>query len=225
MLMTITSNWQKIGALCFVIGGLQFLLAEKISALAWMQPVYSYASNYISDLGIPLCGLQSDGRFFCSPLYWVMNSGFIIEAVLFFLACLLLRNYFSGWAKILFLGFGFLHAIGGITIGIFPSFPEPALWGTFSVHRFGAALTIIGGNLCILTTGVAALHKNNTQTFIGLFAGLSIVLGCIGILNVLILTLDVVPVGLIERGSVYTITLWQIITGLGILLFCKLKNA
>lgn len=35
--MRTLSGWQKGGALCFTLGGVQYLLAEKISALACIR--------------------------------------------------------------------------------------------------------------------------------------------------------------------------------------------
>ena len=74
------TRWNRIGAACLALGGLLYLLAERISALAWQHPPYRYQFNYISDLGIPQCG-----SLICSPLHNVMNSGFAAEGAAVFL--------------------------------------------------------------------------------------------------------------------------------------------
>ncbi|WAT03430.1 hypothetical protein O1V64_13350 [Rouxiella badensis] len=66
---------QRVGALCFSLGGVQYLLAEWVSAAGWHSPAYSYSQNYISDLGIPLR----------SPLHSIMNGGFALEGGCFLL--------------------------------------------------------------------------------------------------------------------------------------------
>ncbi|MGC6387162.1 DUF998 domain-containing protein [Ewingella sp. S1.OA.A_B6] len=202
-----------MGALCFALGGLQYLLAEKITALSWEDPFYSYAANYISDLGVAQCGTMPDGRNLCSPFHSVMNSGFVIEGILFFIACWLLRPIFNGRAGKLFLVFGLFHGLGGVIIAIFHSEPQGAMLGSVSAHQLGAVLAIIGGNLTVLAAGSSQWQKPGWRGF----SQLSIVLGCAGLLSVAILTQGVLPVGLIERCSVYAITFWQIFTGIYLL--------
>lgn len=202
-----------LGALCFVLGGLQYLLAEKITALSWINPHYLYAVNYISDLGVAQCGVMADGRNLCSPLHSVMNSGFALEGVLFFIACWLLKPWFAGLAGRLFLAFGFLHGLGGVLIAIFHSDPQGPMLGSISLHQFGAVLAIVGGNLTLLSAGWSQWNKLEWRVF----SGLSWVLGGIGLLNVVILTMHILPTGLAERGSVYSITFWQIFTGVYLL--------
>ncbi|MFD5513267.1 hypothetical protein ACFWIB_36740 [Streptomyces sp. NPDC127051] len=46
----------------------QWVVAEAIAAAAWTDPAYSYATNYISDLGVPDCGTRFQGRDICSGL-------------------------------------------------------------------------------------------------------------------------------------------------------------
>ena len=44
-----------VGAMLFVLAGLQYLVTEAIAALAWKTPTYNYAYNFISDLGATAC--------------------------------------------------------------------------------------------------------------------------------------------------------------------------
>ena len=213
--MRTLSGWQKGGALCFTLGGLQYLLAEKISALAWHEPDYSYRQNYISDLGIASCGPTADGRAIYSPLHMLMNSGFAIEGLLFFIACVLLRRVFNEQGQSLFLLFGLLHGIGGVMIALFHSGGGT---GGVTLHQTGAVMAIGGGNLCLLSV---AWMKRNSAGWRG-FSWLSLMLGVVGLVSMFMISLDVLPVGMIERMSVYTITGWQVVTGFW--LFMKIQE-
>lgn len=42
-----------VGAVLLGINALIFVGTEAIAAAGWRDPVYSYAYNYISDLGVP----------------------------------------------------------------------------------------------------------------------------------------------------------------------------
>lgn len=203
--MHITSHWQKTGALCFTLGGVVYLLAEKISALAWHHPAYSYLHNYISDLGIATCGVTPDGRDICSPAHHIMNTGFAAEGVLFFIACGLLRSLFDSPGRGLFLLFGLLHGVGGVLIALFHSGTGT---GGITLHQAGAVMAIGGGNLCLIIAGWLQRHRWPR------FAILSMTLGAVGLISMITISLDILPVGFIERLSVYTITFWQIVTGL-----------
>ncbi|MEM6049449.1 DUF998 domain-containing protein [Erwinia sp. P7711] len=204
--MNMQNRWKKLAALSFALGGLQYLLAEKIAALAWSAPLYHYGLNYISDLGIPRCGMLSDGRAVCSPLHTVMNIGFAVEGLLFFTACLLLREVFNGAGKMLFLLTALLHGLGGIIIALFHSGSGEA---GFTLHEAGAVMAIGGGNLCLITVGWLMRHRTEMRDYT-LF---SLFMGSFGLLCMVIIPLDLLPTGLIERASVYPITFWQIFTG------------
>lgn len=202
--MSHLSGRRRAGACCFAAGGLLYLLAERISALAWHHPLYRYSHNYISDLGIPECGPQ-----ICSPLHNVMNAGFALEGVLFMLACWLLRPQFPGgigWAALLA---GCLHGIGGVLIALFHSGGEA---NGVTLHQVGAVMAIGGGNLCLIATGLAA------RRCMAVYAGFSLLLGFGGLLCMVLIPYVALPIGIIERAAVYPITFWQIVTGFSLLL-------
>jgi len=203
---------RKIGAGCFILGGAVYLLAEKISALAWHVPAYRYMQNYISDLGIPVCGVLADGRAICSPRHVVMNMGFAAEGILFFLACFLIGSGCRPRGRWLFLLTGLLHGIGGVMIALFHSGGGN---GGITLHQAGAVLAIAGGNLCLLTAGM--LLRGHSRRRDRQWGGISLLLGTVGLLSMLIIPLNLLPTGLIERASVYPITCWQILTGLWLL--------
>ena len=195
---------QRAGALCFAAGGLLYLLAERLSALAWHHPAYRYSHNYISDLGIPGCGPQ-----ICSPLHDVMNAGFAAEGLLFILACGLLRRQIPGLTGGAALLAGGLHGTGGGLIALFHSGGPAA---GITLHQIGAVMAIGGGNLCLIAVGLAGRRVS------GVYASFSLILGVCGLVCMLAIPWVPVPVGLIERAAVYPITLWQIVTGVSLLL-------
>lgn len=198
------------GALCFISGGIIYLLAETMAALAWRPAPYRYLQYYISDLGNPGCVALASGPEVCSDLHWVMNSGFALEGILFMLACWLLRSLFSGVGQRLFLLLGALHALGGVMIAFFHS-SGTGVEG--NLHYLGAILAIAAGNLCLLTAG--GLWPAARA---GSYARLSLLLGCIGLVSMLLIPMHLLPVGLIERAAVYPITAWQIFTGLQLII-------
>lgn len=197
------SRLKMLGAGCFSLGGLQYLLAEKITALGWQAPVYRYSQNYISDLGIALCGATADGREICSPLHAVMNLGFAIEGVLFFIACWLLHSLFSGALRGVFLATGLIHAVGGVMIALFHSGGASS---GITLHQAGAVMAIAGGNLCLISAGWILRHRR-------IYGSLSLLAGIFGLVSMALINSGYFPIGLIERASVYPITCWQILTG------------
>lgn len=208
--MNLRQRETKIGALSFALGGLLYLLAEKVSSRAWTTPPYFFSQNYISDLGIAQCGVLPDGRDVCSPLHAVMNGGFAVEGLLFFLACLLLRSTFTGVGRGCFLLTGLLHGIGGVVIALFHSGSEVS---GFTVHQAGAIMAIAGGNLCLITVGGLLRQRKDLRDY----SILSLALGCVGLLSMFLIPFNLLPTGIIERASVYPITFWQIFTGVMLL--------
>jgi hypothetical protein len=81
--------------------------------------------------------------------------------------------------------------------------------GTLPLHFTGATLAIVGGNVLALVLGIH-WRKSPETRLTGL---VSIVVGAFGLASVvaLFVTFDAgLPSGAIERGSVYTIVIWQL---------------
>ena len=76
------SKLRPLAGATFILGPALYLAAEAITAAAWKTPSYSYADNWISDLRSATAG-EFQGRELDSPLHVVMNSGFIIQGILF----------------------------------------------------------------------------------------------------------------------------------------------
>ena len=199
------THWNRLGAGCLALGGLLYLLAERVSALAWHHPPYRYAINYISDLGIPDCG-----TVVCSPLHRVMNSGFAAEGLLFFTGCLLLYPLIKSRPALLLAA---LHGAGGVLIALFHS---GGVASGITLHQTGAVMAIGGGNVCLIAVGW------KMKTRFPRYGYFSLLLGAFGLLSMLAIPSALFPIGIIERASVYPITLWQMVSGFSLLISAKI---
>jgi hypothetical protein len=106
--------------------------------------------------------------------------------------------------------------IGYILVGTFHGSLQAQQNGTLALHFTGATLAIVGGNVLALVLGLG-WRKSPETRLIGL-AG--IVLGAFGLVSVVVLfvTFDSgLPSGAIERGSVYTIVIWQLAVAVALL--------
>ena len=92
------------------------MVVETVAASAWETPAYSYAFNFISDLGAPDCS-TFQGREICSPLHTVMNAGFIVQGVLFVVASVLLQRLASGRARNIYLAIALIYGVGMVLVG------------------------------------------------------------------------------------------------------------
>jgi hypothetical membrane protein len=183
-----TSNRQRVGAaVAWLSAGLAYLTLEAVAAAAFRSH-YSYARNFISDLGVPSH----------SPLAWLMNVAFCLQGTLFLAGAVALSK-----AR-LFLAFAAANAIGNVLIAVFHSGPSP----TAGAHVIGAVLAIVGGNAAVLAGSsiIGGWHRK-----------VSVALGAFGLLSFLTFVIElpsaVLPLGVLERCSVYSITAWQLFTG------------
>jgi hypothetical membrane protein len=183
------------GAALWVVAAVGYLILEAIAA-AGSAPAYSYAHNYISDLGVTAI----------SPRSCVMHAAFYLQGVLFFLGAWLIVGVPERPRARIFLGLITANSIGNITIAVAHS---------GNVHRAGAAMAIVGGNAAILA-GSALITTIGGWRW---YRYISKLLATLGLLSLLMLivnsataTANLLPNGAWERGSVYSITAWQLLT-------------
>ncbi|OSC30269.1 hypothetical protein B8W69_08205 [Mycobacterium vulneris] len=192
------------GAALWVVAAVGYLVLEAIAAAAY-EPAYSYARNYISDLGLPN-GTLAHGHPIYSPRAYLMHAAFYLQGILFLLGASLMVGVPDNRRTRMFLGSVATNAVGNIVIGSVHS-------GT--VHIIGALLALVGGNAAILLgSGVigplAAWRRyrriSKAIAALGLF--------CLAMLMMKSVTATtyLLPDGAWERGSVYTITGWQLLT-------------
>jgi hypothetical membrane protein len=80
--MIMSNSRTTVGAWLCVAALPLFLMAQLLVAAAWRTPC-TWSANNISDLGNVGCGPWGDDqRYVCSPLYLVMNTGFVLIGLL-----------------------------------------------------------------------------------------------------------------------------------------------
>jgi hypothetical membrane protein len=198
------------GAVLWIVAAVGYLTLEAVAAASF-SPAYSYARNYISDLGLP-SGSPVRGQVVDSSRAYLMHAAFYLQGGLFFLGALLLTGIPDNRRARIFLGTVGANAVGNIVIGTVHS---------GKVHVAGALLAIIGGNAAIWL-GSAAIKSVAGRAW---YRGVSRFLAALGLSCLAMLTVNsastkavLVPDGIWERGSVYSITLWQLVTAVCVLL-------
>jgi hypothetical membrane protein len=176
-----------------------YLISEAIAAAS--VPGYSYVADYISDLGS--VAIMNIGAFM------LHGTLFLAGAVVIARACPTL-----GWA-----GWGFVlaaaaNAIGNILVGTFRNGAAVAT-SHINWHVIGAGMAIIGGNTAVIIAGIVTRRFGAPRSY----RRASVLIGVVGIGCLLVLVIDgvngsrLLPVGVLERGSVYSIVVWEIMTG------------
>jgi hypothetical membrane protein len=192
------------GAVLWVVAAVGYLVLEAVAA-AGFQPGYSYAHNYISDLGVA-AGKLVHGQMVDSPRAYLMHTAFYLQGVLFFLGALLIVGVPDNRRARMFLGLVAANGVGNIVIGTVHS---------GKLHAAGAALAIVGGNAAILT-GSAAIRTLGGRRWYRRISKFVAILGLLCLLMLMINSAtapaNLLPDGTWERGSVYSITLWQLLT-------------
>jgi hypothetical membrane protein len=187
-------------AILWLVAGLGYLSLEAIAAAAF-HPGYSYTHNLISDLGVIVA----------SPRALAMNAAFCLQGILFVVAAVLATWAAGKPGSVLFASFAAANALGNILVSAFHSGPA----GTAPLHHIGAALAIIGGNAAILA-GSSVLANAGLPRW---YRAASVALAVLGFVSLLALFVgsrgaaaNGAPAGLWERGSVYSILAWQMLT-------------
>jgi hypothetical membrane protein len=192
----------RAGAAMWLLSAAVYLTCEAVAAAS--SPRYSYVEDYISDLGASA----------------VMNVGaFMLHGSLFLLGAVAVMSAYPalGWAGRSFALAALANAIGNVLVGTFPS-------GAFAAadvnwHVIGAGLAIVGGNVAVIIAGIGSRRIGAAPSF----RRPSVAIGLIGLVCLLALVIDsstgsrVLPVGLLERGAVYSTVAWELLAGVTIL--------
>jgi hypothetical membrane protein len=145
-------SWLPWGAVILVVNAVQWVTAEAITAAAWTNPPYSYATNYISDLGVPDCGTQFQGRGLCSPAHALMNTSFALEGILFAVAVVLLARLTTGRTRRVITALAIAHGVGMVMVGLFHGSADGADYG-LALHVTGAGIGILCANVIAIIAG------------------------------------------------------------------------
>ncbi len=181
------------GAVLWVVAPVGYLILEALAA-AGFEPTYSYAHDYVSDLAV------TGGRAY------LMRAAFLLQGILFLLGALLLVRFPDSRRGRLFLGLVAANAVGNVVVGTVHS---------GKVHVAGAALAIVGGNAAILV-GSALVGTGGGHRWYRAISKCVAALGllCLSMLltNAVTNSANVLPNGAWERGSIYSITGWQLLS-------------
>jgi hypothetical membrane protein len=207
-------------AAVWIAAGLGYVILEAIAATGFRNH-YSYAHNFISDLGITSRGMFQ-GRMIDSSLACLMNTAFCLQGALFLVgAVLIVRALEAQWAG-LFLTLAAANAVGNIVVATFHSGPAAQADGTIWVHQTGALLAIVGGNAAILVGSSIVRHADRAPWYRRVSAGL----GVLGLLSFVLLVMgsnvaaiNILPPAVWERCSVYSIIAWQMFTSAYVLTY------
>lgn len=187
----------KVAGIVLIAGSLYYLVVEAISATffkAFLMNTYIF--HTISELGIP------NGN---SPLFWLMNSGFIlIGLTLLFASFYKFKDYIVK-NKLIFYILTAVASLGVIIVGLIHG-GNPI---TSGYHTLGAVMAILGGNmvLVLISRSMAKFEKYQIITLI---------LGIIGLIafGVMFFNIGSIYMPVFERLSVYTLVLWCFLTGI-----------
>ncbi|MCW2552327.1 MAG: conserved rane protein [Mycobacterium sp.] len=187
-------------AVCWLVAGVAYPSLE--AAAATGVPGYRYAHDFISDLGRP-----------DSPLSYLVNTAFVVQGTLFFVASVLLARAERNRPYGLFVGFAAANAVGNVIVATVPSGSAGIAW----VHVSAAVLAIVGGNAAILTgSPLVSAHRAYRAASVGLAA--------LGLLSFVLLAIAattsvtmMLPSAVWERTSVYTIIGWQVLSAVVLL--------
>ena len=190
----------KVAGIALIIGSLYYLLAEAISAAFFKASISNtYIFHTISELGIP------NGN---SPLFWLMNSAFILIGL-----TLLLGNFYKLKDliiknKSIFYIFTLITAFGVIIVGLIHG-GNPL---TSGYHTLGAVMAILGGNILLVLISWFMGEFGNYQKA-------TLLLGIIGLIAfwVMFFNIQSIYMPVFERLSVYTLIIWSFMTGIFLL--------
>ena len=190
----------KVAGIVFIVGSLYYIVAEAISATFFNSSLMdAYIFHTISELGIPNAN---------SPLFWLMNSVFILIGL-----TLIFGNFYSfkdfiAKNKIPFYIFTLITGIGVIIVGLIHG-GNPL---TSGYHTLGAVMAILGGNilLVLISRSMAEFELYQKITFI---------LGISGIIVfwIMFFNMESIYMPVYERMSVYTLIIWSFVSGVYLL--------
>lgn len=206
------TNWLPLGAAVLVLNAVQWVVSEAVTAAAWTSPPYNYATNYISDMGVPDCGTEFQDRIICSPDHTLMNTSFIVQGVLFAAGVVLLAvPLFTGRARRVVIALAGAHAVGFLLIGLFHGSADGPRH-SLGLHVGGAAVAILCANTIVIMAG--SLRGLQLPRAYRVF---SITVGALGLLSEGFVGASTSTAGIFERGGVYSWLLWSVVTGVSLL--------
>ena len=187
----------KVAGIALIIGSIYYVLAEAISATFFNDFLFNtYIFHTISELGIP------NGN---SPLFWLMNSAFILVGLaLIFSSFYRFKDFFIKNNVFIYI-LSAITGFGVIIVGLIHG-GNPL---TSGYHTLGAVMAILGGSILLVLVSRSMGEFLNYQK-------ITLVLGVIGLVAFWIMFFNIqsVYMPVFERLSVYTLIIWSFLTGL-----------
>ena len=209
---TSRKKWLPLGAAVLVLNAVQWVVSEAVAAGAWTNPAYSYATNYISDLGVTDCGTTFQDRTICSPDHALMNTSFIVQGILFAAGVILLAvPLLAGRVRRVVIALAGAHAVGFLLVGLFHGSADGASY-SLGLHVGGASVAILCANTIVIMAG--SLKSLRLPRAYRVF---SIAVGVLGLLSEAGVGVSTSTAGIFERGGVYSWLLWSVVTGVALL--------
>jgi hypothetical protein len=191
----------RVGALLWIASAVCYFVAEATRAAA--LDTSGYTTDFVSTLGDPQR----------SPRAALMNAAFVAQAVAFPIGgWFVSRAVRTRAAPFMALAVG--NGVGNLLVAAVHSGSGSA------VHGVGAALALIGGNAAVLA-GSSVLRPALAAPA---YRAVSIALGVFGLLCLLAVGVELSPIGAWERGSVYAIYAWQVVTAVVVIRHVRPRN-
>lgn len=199
---------ERLGAIGWVFGVVQFFVCHLIVQWAWPTP-YSWALNNVSDLGNVYCQPWGDNaRYVCSPLHDLMNASFIAEGLLMIVGLTLVRSLWGrGCLAHISRGFLVLTGLSFILVGLVPADVDENLHVVL-----GAFVITLIGNSGLILAGVTS--NANHPWWVRVLGPL---IGAIGLVaTVLFFSGNDLELGMggMERFAVFNLLAWTLIVGI-----------
>ncbi|MDT5337262.1 MAG: hypothetical protein QOD90_2767 [Mycobacterium sp.] len=188
-------------AILWLTAALVFFVFEAIAAASVAPPYdYSYVSDYISQLGVPGW----------TPLAAVMNVGLCVQGVGFFVGAILAGRASATGRRSLFRVLAAFYALGMLLVAAVPFGVGAPATDMSGFHWLGALLAIFVGNAAIVAGSSVVAGLVGVRWY----RKASVLLAVLGILSFLILSQPAAApsLGIWERGSVYSVMLWQMLS-------------
>jgi hypothetical protein len=187
----------KVAGIAFLAGSLYYILAEAISAAFFNDFIWNtYIFHTISELGIPNAN---------SPLFWLMNSAFILIGLALIFGSFYRFRDFIAKNKTIFYILALITGLGVIIVGLIHG-GNPV---TSGYHTLGAIMAILGGNLLLVVISKSMDEFSSYQK-------ITLALGIVGLAAfwIMFFNVDSIYMPVFERFSVYTLIIWSFVTGL-----------
>lgn len=190
----------KVAGYAFIIGSLYYIMAEVISATFFNASFFNtYIFHTISELGIP------NGN---SPLFWLMNSAFILIGLVVIFGNIYGFKDFIVKNRPVFYLLTLVTGLGVIIVGLIHG-GNPL---TSGYHTLGAVMAILGGNVMLVAVSRSMAEFDRFQK-------VTLTLGIAGLIAFWIMFFIMrnpfMPV--FERLSVYPLIIWSFLTGVYII--------